>query len=251
MMNWVDIFGLDIDDPSVGGGDGSGGCKTFVFSKTVGPLSSKVMGRVDVTLGITFNGVVRQCSKCCDDGRVGSVYVGDFSASLGLEVGFAPWRIHAGFSLARDHIFGYVDGWVGFRVYGGFRGVGKVLMRYDTCTERFNANGDASIDGYVGLEVGGSLKAAGWLDAGWFGEYDFDVGFSAVGTGRLTGRYRPALSCTKETCVLRGPYSLQLNAFVDVTGSVKGYKFGRRFDIGDTGEMPVTNDLSFQFPNVF
>jgi hypothetical protein len=89
------------------------------------------------------------------------------------------------------------------------------------------------------------------LDFGWFGEHTFDVGAVAIGTGRLQGKYRPKLSCNRETCTLSGPHTIQAQGFIDVGASIKGHKVTKRWNLGDTGEMDANENLSFSFANPF
>jgi hypothetical protein len=241
----IDLLGLEIDDSGAGGV----GCKNWITSKSFGPLKGRAFGKVDVTVGATLIGSGSRCCISCSDGTNGYLWSGKLEFNAGVELGISTLRIYERFQLFDGRIFGSIDGWFGLRLFGGLKGIARVSLTYNTCTKKYALGGDIAIAGYVGIEGGGELTADGFLDAGWFGEYDFKVGLKAKAVGRLTGYWRPTLSCDINTCSLRGPYTNQLEGFIDVGGSIKGHNLTRRYKLGDTGEMPGAEHLGWEFPN--
>ena len=139
----------------------------------------------------------------------------------------------------------FYDVWLGVRTYGGVQGQGKGKITYDACHDIFDMSGDADLELYVGVEVGGKASAGVRFGKGKKRQAEA----FATGTGRVTGHYRPTLKCTYETCRLSGPYSLSGDIFAEVGAGLLGFKYSRRIVIYSGDELAIDDDLRITFQN--
>ena len=244
----LDPSGLsEIDDGSISipGGD----CRKWRV--TQGFTKKRGLGNVDVSAGLSVSGIVRECKVCCQDGSEGATFDVDVFLSVGLEVGFASWRLQSQ-GYVRGLFTWKIDVWAGIRIFGGGRMTAQGKGSFNSCDLSGSLRTEAHAAFYFGVEGGfsGGLKAKsrrrifGWRPA-------IDVGLTGTITGRATFTAHPMIYCNYRGCLLdTGDIFGQFDLFAEFSVRVFRTSFARRWDLG--GIPPVSfGSHRFFFGNPF
>jgi RHS repeat-associated protein len=229
----VDFLGLSSAD------------EKFMVSRVIANRGS-VLSKVDWKLESSI--VISGSKKCiiCENGSKGYLAIGEVKGRAFGEIGFSPWRV-IGSTKAAFGAWVSWDGWVGGRIFAGVSGSVSGMGSYDSCTNNIEWSGNYDLSAYAGVNLGAKLQIDGFVDI-WPINFDFSFGVEATITGKVTGRWRPTLSCSGGSCTIGGPTSFQADVVAKISATIGKFNFSYNYNIGDTGELDA-GYFGIDFPN--